>query len=393
MIDFANQVPTIYTSASRDFQYMSWLINVVLNSVKHNVDDLYYLPEVGNNYKLAELFALTLGFKIKRNYNQEQLMVLAAVLPRILKAKGTITAVKMAADALITATGAIGDADYEIVDSQLQLYIPADKKVDLTLFIDLLDYILPAGMTCRVIRENREKVAVDSLTITPQDYIQVGVHDDLAWDNGMSTGLSGLLDVGQEYIGKAISKESIGSALEAIDVSIYSNTVDNPPTATVWQLVVSHEANKATAVTIEKDNEYLAIAADRISLCDGDFIWQLIPGVINGTFRLYVTKDDTCKYLAYDISKSNSVFDVVDSAEAGVVDLCLYKKIGENKYAKINDITAITADDYIIVAQNIIPEISANYIVSDTGYELNAGLLSNTIIPVLNDYGNANTQP
>ena len=44
MIKFYEQVPAVYPSASRDFQYLCWLIDIVLNSVKHNVDDLYDLP-------------------------------------------------------------------------------------------------------------------------------------------------------------------------------------------------------------------------------------------------------------------------------------------------------------------------------------------------------------
>ena len=54
MINLYNQVPTVYTSTSRDFQYLSWLYNIVLNSVKHNVDALYDLPKVQTDNKLIE---------------------------------------------------------------------------------------------------------------------------------------------------------------------------------------------------------------------------------------------------------------------------------------------------------------------------------------------------
>ena len=70
MIKFREQVPSVYTNASRDFQYLSWLIDVVLNSVKHNVDTIYDLPNVKHDAKLSELLAMTLGFKVKRNYDQ-----------------------------------------------------------------------------------------------------------------------------------------------------------------------------------------------------------------------------------------------------------------------------------------------------------------------------------
>lgn len=153
MIRLKNQVPTVYTKASRDFQYLSWLIDIVLNSVKHNVDSLYDLPNAKADSRLTELLAMTLGFKVKRNYNQKQLASLVAALPKILKYKGTETAVHYAGNALIAASGAIGSFQSEIVDGELQATLP-EELVDIALFTDLLPYILPAGMSCRIIRTN-----------------------------------------------------------------------------------------------------------------------------------------------------------------------------------------------------------------------------------------------
>jgi hypothetical protein len=153
MIKFKNQVPTIYTKASRDFQYLSWLIDIVLNSVKHNVDSLYDLPNTQADPKLTELLAMTLGFKVKRNYNQKQLAALVAALPKILKYKGTETAIYYAGNALIAASGAVGNFHSEVVDGELQATLP-EKLVDIALFNDLLPYILPAGMSSRIIRTN-----------------------------------------------------------------------------------------------------------------------------------------------------------------------------------------------------------------------------------------------
>lgn len=153
MIRFKDQVPTVYTRASRDFQYLSWLIDVVLNSVKHNVDSLYDLPNSQVDSKLTELLAMTLGFKVKRNYNQKQLAALVAALPKILKYKGTETAVRYAGNALIAASGATGSFQSEIKDGELQVRLP-EELIDIALFNDLLPYILPAGISRRVIRSN-----------------------------------------------------------------------------------------------------------------------------------------------------------------------------------------------------------------------------------------------
>jgi hypothetical protein len=199
MINFYNQVPSIYPSASRDFQYLSWLINIVLNSVKHNVDDLYNLPNVSFDSKISELFALTLGFKVKRNYDQNQLAALAAILPSILRYKGTIKAVEMAAEALITASGALGNTEYKVINSQLRVIIPKDITIDVTLFLDLLDYILPAGMTCRVIREDRTEHHLDTIYVKHSDKVYCDIYEDLSWEkNNLSAGLAGLFDPEQK---------------------------------------------------------------------------------------------------------------------------------------------------------------------------------------------------
>jgi hypothetical protein len=197
MINLYNQVPSVYPSASRDFQYLSWLFNIVLNSVKHNVDSIYNLPNVDSDTKLAELLAMTLGFKIKRNYDQKQLVALTAILHAALKYKGTEKAILMAAEALVKATGSLGDAYVEINGTEVEVTLPKDLT-DITLFLDLLDYILPAGMTCRIIRKNKKSKKVDDLQVRFSDKLNVLVADDLGWagtigdEESVSEGLSGL---------------------------------------------------------------------------------------------------------------------------------------------------------------------------------------------------------
>lgn len=225
MINFYNQVPSIYPNASRDFQYLSWLINIVLNSVKHNVDDIYRLPKVSVDSKLSELLALTLGFKVKRNYDQKQLAALAAILPSILRYKGTIKAVEMAAEALITASGALGTTDYEVVDSQLIVTIPKDTTIDTTLFLDLLDYILPAGMTCRVIKEDRIEESLDTIEVRYRDTAQVRIFEDLAWtSDNRSTGLSGLFDTESETTNFTTNFTGYGEIFD-LNAGLLDNTV------------------------------------------------------------------------------------------------------------------------------------------------------------------------
>jgi hypothetical protein len=198
MIKFKDLVPSIYTSASRDFQYLSWLINIVLNDVKHNVDSLYNLPNT-KDPRLTELLAMTLGFKVRRNYDQKQLIALVSIIPSLLKYKGTKKAVVMAIETLMMVSGVSGEfnADSELFfkakDSLLEVTLP-QGLIDINLFMDILPYILPAGMTCRVNRKNQATQAI----ITKLTYRDIppkaGWHKDLAWDSTkhIPTGLASM---------------------------------------------------------------------------------------------------------------------------------------------------------------------------------------------------------
>ena len=154
MIKFREQVPSVYTDASRDFQYLTWLFDIVLNSVKHNVDNLYDLPNTKVDSRLTELLAMTLGFKVKRNYDQKQLAALVAVLPRVLKYKGTIIAIDTVCNALIGASGSTGNHSSTISNNELKITLPKGL-IDVSLVTDLIPYILPAGMTCRIERKDQ----------------------------------------------------------------------------------------------------------------------------------------------------------------------------------------------------------------------------------------------
>lgn len=177
LIKLYDLVPQVYSNASRDFQYLSWLINIVLNSVKHNVDDLYNLPNNHADPRLAELLALTLGFKVKRNYDQNQLVALVSIIPGILRNKGTEKAVEMTGRALLKAAGVAGE--FKVVsttNNELEVLFPRELT-DMSLFIDLLPYILPAGMTCRIVRKTAFEQGYNT-KLGYSDELRFAVQDD-----------------------------------------------------------------------------------------------------------------------------------------------------------------------------------------------------------------------
>ena len=197
MIKFSEVVPSVYTSASRDFQYVGRLIDIVLNSVKHNVDSMYNLPNIKTDTELAELLAMTLGFKVKRNYDKAQLSAIVSVIPLILKYKGSLEAVDLAGKALLLATGSSGLFKCAVVNNCLEITLPK-AMVDTTLFTDLLPYILPAGLTYRIARQPYAEDTLQPTEVSYGDMLQVDTMPVLTWDNSKqtSTGLATMFDVG-----------------------------------------------------------------------------------------------------------------------------------------------------------------------------------------------------
>jgi hypothetical protein len=156
MIQLQNYTPEVYYKHSRDFQFIGRLYDIVLNYIKTNADNLYNLPIGQNmNEQLLNLLALTLGFKPKNNYNSKQLLAICSVLPEIMRHKGSLQAMITAVNALLAAEEIEQALDYSIESKKnITLYI-SQQLSDLTLLIDLFDYILPAGMNYQLVKENQ----------------------------------------------------------------------------------------------------------------------------------------------------------------------------------------------------------------------------------------------
>lgn len=153
--------PKVYYQQSRDFQLLGRLFDVVLNSVKANAEMLYSLPLSQNSdERLLELMSLTLGFKARHEYNNQQLKAFCSVFPYVLKHKGSLEAFEALINALANAEG--------LNDSSVNVSIDEDNKTLVfqlpktfkgkTLLRDVLAYILPAGM--RVSYKTRSRIQI-----------------------------------------------------------------------------------------------------------------------------------------------------------------------------------------------------------------------------------------
>jgi hypothetical protein len=207
MIKLQDLTPAVYYNQSRDFQFIGRLYDLVLNYSKTNAANLYNLP-VGKNMdeQLLNLLALTLGFKPTKNYNSKQLRAICSVLPTILKHKGSIQALVLATNALLAAEGVRQPLDYTMHPKQgITLYV-AQELDDLSLFTDLLDYLLPAGLSCTVVKESQyvEKVAT---TLSVTDSIKIYYQDE-----NIISSLTGTVDQAKTRTLGSLKLGSVGAA-------------------------------------------------------------------------------------------------------------------------------------------------------------------------------------
>ena len=169
LIKFQDLTPEVYYKKSRDFQYIGRLFDLVLNNAKMNTDIISSLPlNPDMDPRLLDLLALTLGFKSKHEYNTKQLAALCSIFPLVLRNKGSKFAIETACNALLNAEGITKKASIEVKNQTISIFLSSELS-DLNLLKDLLNYILPAGMSFLLIRE--------ATLVPPSSKTSVGYND------------------------------------------------------------------------------------------------------------------------------------------------------------------------------------------------------------------------
>ena len=171
LIKFQDLTPEVYYKRSRDFQYIGRLFDLVLNNAKMNTDIISSLPlNPDMDPRLLDLLALTLGFKSKHEYNTKQLAALCSIFPFVLRNKGSKLAIETACNALLNAEGITKDASIEVSNQTISIFLPSELS-DLNLLKDLLNYILPAGMSCSLIQEATLVPPKPTTAVSYNDYV------------------------------------------------------------------------------------------------------------------------------------------------------------------------------------------------------------------------------
>lgn len=188
MIRLQDMTPEVYYQQSRDFQFIGRLFDVVLNAVKTKADTLYENPLSQNSdARLIDLMTMTLGFKSKHNYNVKQLTALCSAFMEVIKNKGNLKALELATNTLLNADGVTDTPAITIFSDKSLVEVSIPEEVsDINLFLDLLNYILPAGMLCTVIRESRLPNPAKTSIVTSDSL-------KYKWDTHTAEGNSSLL--------------------------------------------------------------------------------------------------------------------------------------------------------------------------------------------------------
>lgn len=240
MIKLQKYTPEIYYKESRDFQFIGRLYDLVLNAVKTDIDLLYYLPvSVNSDEKLLELLSLTFGFKPKRQYNARQLKAVCSVLSEIIRNKGSIKALKIACEALFNAMDIEQELNYDFTagkdKTELNLYI-SEEFEDINILYDLLNYVLPAGITCNIIKE---------LHISSSSHTELGITNTVSFgsiDNNSFAQMPRLSSTENTNIATGILSTS--DAIKALIEEKENDTLKTKPGFSINSEIIKLEETK-----------------------------------------------------------------------------------------------------------------------------------------------------
>lgn len=141
-------VPEFYVNHSRDFQLLCNLKDVVFNGVKYNIDSIRHTANTTEmNNKLLHLLKSKVGFFSDFDIPEDQLRIILAAFPYLIKNKGSIKGIKYAIYTWFRLTRSSGQLMSIITDNTdytITINVNTYPK-DLDILNELLRYIIPTG--------------------------------------------------------------------------------------------------------------------------------------------------------------------------------------------------------------------------------------------------------
>ena len=251
MLKNQNMIPSVYYNKSRDFQLFGRIYDFIFNYLKNNtltIEDLN--TNTNPNQNVLELICQTLGFKVKHDYNNDELSALCSIFLSCMKNKGNQKSLYLLLKMVCNIQGSekepsikydVDDGNGNVIDVVLSL--PSNIK-DFSLIRDVLDYILPSGAVYILTRHSEfEYDNLEDEFITTDD-INNDFTKNILWTNASS----GIIKVDFDGTGKLINNNidiTTGEAVNSLDLKD-----GNDVTSVYSQIITFNYDNKDEKKTI-----------------------------------------------------------------------------------------------------------------------------------------------
>lgn len=183
MIDVIRQTPAEYSKQSRDYQLIARLFTALYNVTKMYIDDMN-VWETNIDNKLTTLRSKTLNFIPNHSWDLNDLDAVISYFKYIMRKKGTTTALIFSLNILMRIRklqGVISEerGTLEIDGNHITVKVP-QRLTSAGVVEDLFSYLLPAGMTYRIIEYQESDLGNQNVT-------NLGLIDILESDESIST--------------------------------------------------------------------------------------------------------------------------------------------------------------------------------------------------------------
>ena len=167
MIDVIKQTPIEYSKQSRDYQLIARLYTAIYNLTKMYIDDMN-VWETDIDNKLTTLRSRTLNFVPNHHWDLDDLDAVISYFKYIMRKKGTTTALIFALNILLRIRKLHGEISeqrgtLEIKGNMIIVKIP-QRLTSLGVVEDLFSYLIPAGMTYRIIEYQESDLGNKNVT-------------------------------------------------------------------------------------------------------------------------------------------------------------------------------------------------------------------------------------
>ena len=173
MFRVKNNVPDVYVEESRDFQLVSALYDLVIQSNRFSIDSMELTSDTARcNNRLLPLIGTKVGLFKELRVNNYMYRKILTSFPYIMRYKGSLYAIQLVANLFerLMNTRVSVDVYQEFKDLNTVTLIFEESSPDITLLNTLLDYVKPTGVYINYAVRTKATLTSDYVT---SDTIQI----------------------------------------------------------------------------------------------------------------------------------------------------------------------------------------------------------------------------